>query len=288
MLVGAIMHEGWAAGWLLAALLVVATPAVANEGSAGTPLPGDTYGYDYDGRDIGHPERAWLGRAYVPPRAKQARGPVPLVVFLHGLNKALIEYRWMGGGKEGDVRRIIGDLVGRRAIEPVVIAGPSSVIASQVSRGASWNYFDLDNYIDRTSQRLDGVVSIDESRIVVAGHSGAGCSSAGGLATVGKSRRALLAILSIDTCMGGFLAESLGRSKPNTHVVVSYQTNSWRSRGFKGFRRLFEREVERHPPAAGVLRELDHQKPAGAYHDATVALTFERWLSKVLRVRAAR
>ena len=281
---------GRAATAVLLALALCTTTVCARAGDSTSepPLSGSTIDYDYDGRDIGHPERAWQGRAYVPPAARKASDPVPLVVFLHGLNKALIEHRWMGGGTEGDVRRIIGTMVERGAVEPVVVAGPGSIVASQVSHGASWDFFDLDNFLDRTIEALRGVARIDEARIVVAGHSGAGCSSAGGLATVGQSRRPLRAILSIDTCMGGWLAEALARSKPSTHVVVSYQTRSWRSRSFAVFRKLFEREVARHPPAAGVLRELDEQKPAGAYHDATVALTFQRWLPKVLAGRGAR
>lgn len=249
------------------------------------PLPGKTYDYEYDGRDIKHPERAWLGRAYVPPRTAKASKPVPLVVFLHGLNKALIKYRWMGGGTEGDVRRIVGDMVEQQAIEPVVIAGPSSVVASQVSRGSSWNYLDLDEFIDRTMAELKGVVAIDESRIIVAGHSGAGCSLAGGLATAGESRRKLLGLVSIDTCMGGGLAQRLARSNPQTHVVAAYQDVVWRSRPFNLFKRTFKREIEKSPAAAGVLRELDRQRPGGAPHDATVAVTFERWLPKILQAK---
>lgn len=267
----------------VAAVLVLSTGSGAAADSLSAPaLPGASYDYDYDGQDVGHPELAWLGRAYVPPKAKQAAGPVPLVVFLHGLNAALIEHRWMGGGTEGDVRRIVDALVAQAAIEPVVVAGPSSVIASQVSHGASWNRFDLDRFLDRTIAELRDVVAIDESRIVVAGHSGAGCSSAGGLATVGQSRRRLLAILSIDTCMTGPLAEQLGAANPRTHVVVTYQTQTWKSRGFRAFRRIFDRAVARQPPAPGVLRELDHQEPEAAPHDATVRLTLERWLPRVL------
>ncbi|MBW2526345.1 MAG: hypothetical protein JRI23_19350 [Deltaproteobacteria bacterium] len=270
----------WALLALLGGLLCGAPRASA---AAPAPLPGTTHDFAYDGKDVGHPERAWLGRAYVPPEARRAKGPVPLVIFLHGLNAALIEYRWMGGGTEGDVRRIVGDLVSSGAIEPVVVAGPSSVVASQVSRGASWNHLNLDGFIDRTIAALPAEVRLDEARIVVAGHSGAGCSSAGGLATAGQSRRRLLALMSIDTCMGGWLAERLAQVDPGTHVVVSYQSRTWRSRGFRVFEKLFDRGKQRHPAADGVLRVVDHQEPSGAYHDATVALTFQRWLPKVLR-----
>lgn len=265
---------------LVAVLLCLSATVRADE--AAQPLPGRTHDYAYDGRDIKHPERAWLGRAYLPRAAAKARRPLPLVVFLHGLNAALIKYRWLGGGKEGDVRRIVGDLVERGVIGPAVVAGPSSVIASQVTRRASWDYFDLDNFLDRTIERLRGIATIDETRIVVAGHSGAGCSTAGGLATAPQSRRQLLAILSIDTCMGGGLAQRLAAAGPHTHVVASYQNVTWRKRPFGLFRRVFERETKKRPAAAGVLREIDVQQPRTAPHDAMVALAFERWLPQIL------
>jgi len=269
--------------WILIALIAVACwwplMAVAEKPPE---LKGTTYDYAYDGKDIGHPERAWLGRAFVPSKTAAAEGKVPLVIFLHGLNAALIKYRWMGGGREGDVRRIIGGLVDEGAIEPVVVAGPSSIVASQVSHGASWNHFDLDNFVSRTNKRLEGIVAIDEERIIVAGHSGAGCSQAGGLEKIAGDKRKLLAIFSIDTCMAASLAQSLARTKPSTHVIVSYQTAAWPRRAFKLFRTIFLREVAKSPPDAEVLRELDHQKPRKAPHEATVALTFERWLPKLL------
>jgi poly(3-hydroxybutyrate) depolymerase len=258
-------------------LFSLAWPARADE------LPGRSYSYEYDGKDVGNSALAWTGRVYLPPKAAAEKKALPLLVFLHGLNKELIPHRWMGGGREGDVRRIVGELVAKGAIPPLVIAGPSSTVVSQVARGASWNHFDLDGFVDRTRERLKGIAAIDERRIVVAGHSGAGCSDAGGLARLGESKRTLLAVVAIDTCMGGFLAERLGKLDPHTHVLVSYQSATWTSRPLSTFRRAFAREVAANPPAPGVLRELDHQRPERAAHDATVALTFERWLPAILR-----
>src|SRR5688572_7263052 len=148
---------------LVLVLVLVASPIAAES----SDLPGKTHDYAWDGGD--HPELRWLGRAYVPPEAAEGEHALPLVVFLHGLNTALIKHRWMGGGNEGDVRRIVGDMVKAHAIPPVVIAGPSSIVASEVSGGASWNHFDLDNFLDRTIARLDGIARINEERIVVAG-----------------------------------------------------------------------------------------------------------------------
>src|SRR5437867_3780140 len=77
------------------------------------PLDGASYDFDYDGRDVGHAERAWLGRAFVHRRAAAvpAGEALPLLVFLHGNNADKIKYRWMGGGQEGDLRRIVAELI---------------------------------------------------------------------------------------------------------------------------------------------------------------------------------
>lgn len=268
--------------WLFALTSLVASTLSVSSSAA---LSGKSYDYHYDGKADGHRERAWWGRAYLPKATVGAEKPVPLVVFLHGLNKQLIKYRWMGGGTEGDVRDIVGSMVDDGTLPPLVIAAPSSIIASQVSRGASWNHFDLDNFLDRTIERLDGLAKIDETRIVIAGHSGAGCSQHGGLATAGESRRPLLALFAIDTCMAPAFAEGLANeSSANMHIVVGYQTIAWK-RPFAEFERVFRRGVSEHPPAEGTLRELDLQKPPEAPHDATVKITFERWLPKLLATK---
>jgi hypothetical protein len=264
---------------------MASTTVLAPFARAGDGPPGTSYDYDWDGKDIGHPELAWQGRAYVPPTtagSMAGSSGVPLLVFLHGLNAALIPHRWMGGGREGDVRRIAGRLVDEGKVAPMVIAGPSSVVRSQVAKGASWNRFDLDRFIDRTAERLSDVVKLDESRIVVAGHSGAGCSTLGGLATLDKSKRKLHAILSIDTCMAPAIAQRLARHAATTHVVVTYQRLSWGKRPFALFERTFHREVEAHPAAPSVERAVVELEPKSAPHNRCVPLTLERWLPKLL------
>ena len=96
-----------------------------------------------------------------------------------------------------------------------------------------------------------------------------------------KARTRPLAILAIDTCMPLPLAEALGGGPPETHVVVTWQTVSWK-RDFGGFQRAFTRAKEKRPPAAGVLRELDALPAMPRAHDATVAQTIEKWLPRVL------
>lgn len=273
------------AGASLVGSLLASRAATGGDPTKKGELPGKTLDYDWDGKDAATPHLAWQGRAYLPPAATKSDRALPLLVFLHGLNAALIPHRWMGGGREGDVRQIIGDLVDDDQVAPLVVAGPSSVVRSQVAKGASWNHFDLDRFLDHTIERLDGVASIDEKRILVAGHSGAGCSTAGGLATVHESKRPLFAILAIDTCMAPAIALELAKSGKDTHVVVTYQRASWTKRPFSLFDKSFTRQIEAHPPADGVNRVVEELHPKSAPHDRCVPLTFERWLPRLLPPR---
>lgn len=271
----------------LAALAgLVAAPAVfaaPKARPAARPLPGTTYDYRYDGG--AHPDRAWLGRAYVPASLEnQPSRAAPLVVFMHGLNRDLIPYRWMGGGSEGDVRAIIDAMVQRGDIEPVIVAAPSSIVSSAVSNATtSWPSFDLENFIARSAGALEGRASIDRARVVVVGHSGAGCNDSGGIAAAAASGVPLRAILSIDTCMGEGLARRLGAASPETDVVVSWQSISWSSRPFDAFKRAFQSAGARTGADDMPIRALDFEQPREpAAHNAMVHLTLEKWLPKVI------
>jgi hypothetical protein len=249
------------------------------------PLDGTTIDYAYDGRDIGHPERAWLGRAFVHKAAAgDPKAPLPIVVFLHGLNTARIKYRWMGGGNEGDVRRIVADLIEAGQIPPTLVAGPSSIVPAAITNAAtSWPAFDLDRFLDRTAAELAGVATIDRSRVIVAGHSGAGCNPKGGLPAALRGKTRPLAAFSIDTCMLPDVAIELARAAPSTHVIVSWQTQSWAKRPFADFKAAFLKEAAKSPADAGILRELEHARPTEPMpHDAMVPLTFRTWLPKLL------
>lgn len=251
------------------------------------PLSGATYDYAWDGASVGRPERSWLGRAYVPPQlAQEATRPAPVLVFLHGLNRELIPYRWMGGGREGDVRRIVQDLIDRKLIEPTLVVAPSSVVRSAVSAAeTSWPAFDLDGFLAETRAALKGHATIDGARVVVAGHSGAGCNDKGGLAAIATSGRpSLVALLSIDTCMGLGLARQLRQVDDKTAVVVTYQTQTWTKRPFSDFKRTF-RAARPNPTelAPAATREVEALQPREPFpHDALVHLTLERWLPRWL------
>ena len=244
-------------------------------------MKGSSYNYDYDGKDVKKPHLAWYGRAFISPTTAKAQGPLPLVVFIHGLNAAQIKYRWMGGGNEGDVRRIVGDLIEHGKMQPAIVAGPSSIIKSQVKRGSSFRNLDLDRFLDITIAQLDGIAQVDERRIIVAGDSGAGCSLGGGLLGAVRSKRTALAILSLDTCLIPGNAKLLGEAKPETHVISNYQKVSWGSRDFRSFVRAFEKHVK--PSSVdGVFRAIEQLKPKRSPHDQVVPMALNNWLPKLL------
>ncbi|WP_437967137.1 hypothetical protein WMF04_47600 [Sorangium sp. So ce260] len=236
------------------------------------------------------PEQRWLGRAFVHrlSAADPAR-PLPVLVFLHGTNEAKIKHRWMGGGQEGDVRRIAAQLMEAGQIPPIVVAAPSAVLPAAVAVArTSWPAFDLDAFLDATAARLRGVATLDRTRVIVAGHSGGGCNREGGIATALRASTPVHAALVIDTCMDVDIALPLARSSRATHVVVSWQTMTWARRPISDFRRAFQRGVEAHPAAPGVLRELEQLQPTEPMpHDAMVPLVLRRWLPPLLSPDAA-
>ncbi|WP_437599297.1 hypothetical protein WMF28_41375 [Sorangium sp. So ce590] len=236
------------------------------------------------------PEQRWLGRAFVHrlAAADPAR-PLPILVFLHGTNAAQIKYRWMGGGQEGDLRRIAAELMEAGRIPPILVAAPSAVLPAAVAVArTSWPAFDLDVFLDATAARLRGVATLDRTRVVVAGHSGGGCNSAGGVATALRASTPVHAALVVDTCMDVDIALPFARSSPTTHVVVSWQTMTWARRPISDFRRAFQSGVEAHPAAPGVLRELEQLQPTEPMpHDAMVPLVLRRWLPPLLSPEAA-
>jgi hypothetical protein len=295
------MAAGWGAAVAALALALAADadpsppaadPAHASQTKPTSPtsppaLDGISYDYDYDGSDVHKPERRWQGRVFVHRKAAELAGqPLPVLVFLHGNNPEGIKYRWMGGGSEGDIRRIAADLMEAGQVPPFLVAAPSSIDPYTMSdAGASWPGFDLDNFLDKTEERLGSIAAIDRGRVIVAAHSGAGCNIRGGLNSALHAKTTpVLAGLSIDTCMLLDLAASLAHVRPTTHVIVSWQTISWPEREFGSFKVIFDREVKKAPPvAAGILRQLDPmQVNLPGVHNAIVGLTLERWLPRLL------
>ena len=200
----------------------------------------------------------------------------------------------MGGGNEGDVRRIVQDLIDKKAIPPVVLAGPSSIVELAVTMSnalTSWPAFDLDTFIARTIVAICGTRRRSiRSRVLIAGHSGAGCNVKNGIASalLGVKRSTVLAGLVIDVCMQTDLATALNQVSKDTSVVVSWQEISWSNRPTTDFRRYFQRAAGANPPSPGVLRELELVQPnAPSPHDAMVPITLKKWLPRFFPKAAA-
>lgn len=243
-------------------------------------LRGKTVDFTYDASELKDRSRAYEGRIFLHEKALKALGPVPLVVFIHGLNRALIPHRWVGGGDEGDVRRILSELMEAGKIPPVILAAPGSIQKDAVSFGASFPAFDYDKFIELVKANLKGA-EIDDTRVIVTGHSGAGCSDKGGIIAALNAKAAPLAVISIDTCMAGPLASALGAAPPDMNVIVTWQTATW-ERNFDHFKKVFAAEKDKHPPSKDILRELDHLPSLPRSHDATVKQTFDKWLPRLL------
>jgi len=265
-------------------------PQRAPAASAKAPLDGATHDYALDPKAAGKPERSWLGRAFVHRLAAGAPDrPLPVLVFLHGINTDLIKHRWMGGGNAGDIRRIAAELMESGRIPPILVAAPSAVVpaATAVAR-TSWPAFDLDRFLDLTAERLRGVATLDRSRVIVAGHSGGGCNKDGGVVTAARAAAPVHAALVIDACMDVDLAAPLSAARPTTHVIVSWQPLTWTKRPIRAFERAFLGEVEQRPAAPGVLREVEQLRPTAPMpHDAMVPLVLRRWLPSLLAPEAA-
>ena len=166
----------------------------------------------------------------------------------------------------------------------MLVAGPSAVLPEAAAAAeTSWPAFDLDRFLELASRATDGAADIDLRRVVVAGHSAAGCNPTGGIYGAMRATTKLRGVLIIDTCLLPDMAGRMVRMPAATHVVATWQTISWDDRPFGDMRTLFARELARHPAPRGVFREVEELRPTepGA-HNATVHLTLERWLPRFL------
>ena len=96
-------------------------------------------------------------------------GPVPLVIFLHGINgKTRKKYPPLDE-KAVHVGKLAGKLIDDGAVTPLVICAPTDFSDSP------WGGFDLKRTVDAVAQLLaEQNVKIDYDRVSVVGHSGAG------------------------------------------------------------------------------------------------------------------
>lgn len=254
---------------VLAAVLGVAPAAQAQ-----TKLSGTTIEYGYDGADVHDPDWGWSARAYVPKAAEGSR-PRPLVVFLHGVNRRFVPHLWMGAKDTPDLRKLFD----KWRIEPAIVAAPSSTRACVVTQ-ALWTGFDLDRFVAHTARAIRDTVPVDVDRVVLVGHSGAGCNRRGGLMTAMRTTLPLRAVLVVDVCMSagdGRLLASVAHA--DTPLVVSWQPR-WR-RDVQLFTRELLEESQRR--GARALRLVEHERlDTVQAHTTIVAEALGKWLPRWL------
>ena len=267
----------------LALPLALAMTVAASRSDAQIPElgRGKTIAVIDDEHDTRHFDEASTGRLFVPHEALGARDVArPLVVFLHGVNPDHTRFRFVGGKPdEPDVRIIIARLVARGVVPPLVLGAPTTIVACEIPV-AMWPSFDLDRFVDRTVRALRPVASIDLDRVVVVGHSGAGCNATGGLmsAVAGTSLH-LRGVMSIDTCMAESDARLASLVAPDTDLVVTWQPLTW-TRPFDAFSAIVRASSEG-VPARRLLEEFRPPTHTHA-HNAMVELTLEKHLAAVL------
>lgn len=195
--------------------------------------------------------------------APSSKDPLPLLVFLHGVNEAGPLHFGLGGGPF-DLRSVADDLLSKGATRTFAVAGPSQ--NKDAWTGSKlWSGFDLDAFVDATESALGG--RIDRSMVVVAGHSGAGCNQTGGLLAP-RGKIVPRAILALDTCMDAAFGKLFGEASRSAPVLVFHQTAIWK-RDVGPFTAAFDAARE---DADGAIEKLEVPGPDPHNDIALVAL----------------
>lgn len=215
------------------------------------------------------------GAAFVPAGAG-ADNPIPLVVFLHGINSTSQKHLWLGGGGR-DLRPLVRGLIKSQRVGPLVLAGPSHTKNARLARKV-WEGFELNAFVDDVVQATSGMVTIDRSRVVLAGHSGAGCNPNGGLAADFWSTGAPppLALVSIDPCLDATMGDAFARRPVEVPLLLWWQSAIWAREP-----ELFVAALERDRPQERVDRVQELPATGRNPHAAILPIALEKALRRL-------
>jgi pimeloyl-ACP methyl ester carboxylesterase len=217
------------------------------------------------------------GAAVVPEQARAEGAALPLVVFLHGTNPTSETHMWLGGGGR-DLRPLAKRLIDGGEVAPFVLAAPSQTKNAGLA-ATVWEHFDLNAFVDDVVRATDGLVRIDRKRVVLAGHSGAGCNPRGGLASDFWSAGSPLplALVSIDPCLDRKMGGAFARRPTEVPLLLWWQPAIWVRQPAK-----FQAALLRDKPEQRVdrLRELPPMGPNP--HEAILPVAFESALRELL------
>lgn len=214
------------------------------------------------------------GAAFVPPMADA--GELPVIVFLHGTNETGAIHLWLGG-KELDLRPVARRVIESQQVRPFILAAPSQTRHAAVPR-ALWSRFDLGAFVHDVAGALPPQTKVDRKRVLVVGHSGAGCNPGGGVATpwaTGALRPA--AIASIDPCLDAEMGSAMARRPAEVPLSVWWQSAVWPRSPEAFWAKLTYRKP---PQRVDRLTELSATGPNA--HEDVVPIAFERFVTQFL------
>jgi hypothetical protein len=235
---------------------VVAAPSYA----------GKTVDFEFHDEEYLLPRQHNGGRAYIPKQVT-ADTPVPLVVFLHGVNRRNRLHMWLGAGP-ADLRARLDKWIGQGDLPPAVLAAPSQT-RDALWPAMLWTGIDLDEFVAAAEKAVAGRARISRDQVIVAGHSGAGCNLEGGLLKIAADRGAIrpIGIAALDTCLDGEVGQALARAGDSTRIAAYWQSVIW-NRRVVDFAIGFGLVRQEYPPGTDWF---EHVNPTGRWpHDALV------------------
>ena len=218
------------------------------------------------------------GRAYVPKQVN-ADEPVPLVVFLHGVNRNNQIHMWLGQGPD-DLRARLDGWIKRGDLPPVVLAAPSQTRLATWA-GTLWTGIELEEFVLAAERSVAGRARISHDHVIVAGHSGAGCNASGGLLKIAADRGNIqpIGIVALDTCLDAEVGRALAQASDATRIAAYWQSVMW-SRKVVDFAVGFGLVRQEYPPGSDWF---EHVNPKGRRpHDALVAPSLLQAVSVLL------
>jgi hypothetical protein len=256
--------------------IVVATLLISPSARAGS-----SFDFAFHDDEYLLPRQHGGGRAYVPKQVT-ADTPVPLVVFLHGVNRHNRLHMWLGSGP-ADLRARLDTWIARGDLPPAVIAAPSQT-RDALWPAMLWTGLDLDEFVAAAERAVAGRARISRDYVIVAGHSGAGCNLDGGLLKIAADRGAIrpIGIVALDTCLDGDIGQALARADDTTRIAAYWQSVIW-PRKVVDFAIGFGLVRQEYPPGNDWF---EHVNATGRWpHDALVVPSLLQAVSVILGPR---
>ncbi len=247
--------------------------------SGGALGAGVTTTFDYDdARLIGDDEHEG---GLVHRVGTAAKGALPLVVYLHGVNEKGPLHRGLAA-PGFDLRDTADGLFADGAIGPLLLAGPSQTRDAWTGRRL-WQGFDIERFADAVDASLAGsstasmggaMMKVDRARVILVGHSGAGCNPTGGI--LARSSLRPSAIVALDTCMDAEFGRAFGEAADVAPLHVFFQSVLW-PREIDAFRTAFTATLAAKPGRVGSVTKLDVPGAANP-HDEIVPAALAKLL----------